>query len=133
MVRYEDGEHTIHSSTLLRDEEGAITKNTTVAMGCFIHHKKRAPSFTFPSSRWWGPTVWLVGWRNARYESNPPTVSTNDQRGPTPLIERLDFCGSTSTVIPRQTLQQTRVFFLRSFQPPRQHSSPAEKDENLEG
>ena len=32
MVRYEDGEHTIHTSTLLRDEEGAITKNTTVAM-----------------------------------------------------------------------------------------------------
>ena len=40
MVRYEDGEHTIHSCTLLSDEEGAIPNNTTVAMGCLIHYKK---------------------------------------------------------------------------------------------
>ena len=128
VVRYEDGEHTIHSYTLLRTEEGAITKNTTMAM---IHHKKASTKLYNSKFSLVGPHC-LVGWL-AECQIWIQSSHCFNQRPATPLIERLDFCGSTSTVIPRQLLQQTRVFFLRSFQPSRQHSSPAEKDENLEG
>ena len=54
--------YTLHSCTLLlMYEEDAITKNTTVAMGCLIHHKKASNKLYNSKLSVVGPHS-LLGW-----------------------------------------------------------------------